>query len=193
MDATIHITFSLNCTDDTLAAEIRRNCGVDVELCLECGKCSGGCPNGHLFDFTPRKIVRLVKLGDRQTLMTMDALWMCLSCQACFDRCPSGIDIPAVLDYLREKGCNSGAKESRPLVRLFHELILSSIRERGRVAETGVALKYNLKAGQYLKDTRLGLRMLVKGKLSLRHKGVKQREEVRRLFEKGTPAKDGSR
>jgi heterodisulfide reductase subunit C2 len=191
MDSNTHTPLYLNRIDDSLRNEIRRNCGIDVELCLECGKCSGGCPNGHVFDYTPRKIVRLVKLGDKQTLMTMDALWICLSCQACVDRCPSGIDIPAILDYMREKACRSSAKASRPLVRLFHELVLSSIRERGRVSELDVALKYNWKAGQYVKDARLGFRMLLKGKLRFFRKGVKQREEIRQLFEKSIIAKAG--
>jgi hypothetical protein len=92
---------------------------------------------------------------------------------------------------MRGKACRSGAKASRPLVRLFHELILSSIRERGRVSELDVALKYNWKAGQYVKDARLGLRMLLKGKLRFFRKGVKQREEIRQLFEKSIIAKDG--
>ncbi len=193
MDAKVYTPLRLNELDNSLTNEIRRNCGVDVELCLECGKCSGGCPNGHVFDYTPRKIVRLVKLGDKQTLMTMDALWICLSCQTCVDRCPSGIDIPTILDYMREKACHSGAKASRPLVRLFHELILSSIGERGRVSEVDVALKYNWRAGRYVKDARLGFRMLFKGKLRFWRKGVKQREEVRRLFEKRVSTKDVSR
>jgi heterodisulfide reductase subunit C len=193
MDAdTTYRPLFLNHIDDSLRTEIKRNCSVDVELCMECGKCSGGCPNGHVFDYTPRKIVQLVKLGDRQTLMTMDALWICLSCQACVDRCPSGIDIPAILDYMREKACRTGAKTSRPLVRLFHELVLSSIRGHGRVSELDVALKYNWKAGQPFKDARLGMRMLFKGKFRFYGNGVKQRAEVRRLFEKSVIAKDVS-
>lgn len=131
-----------------------------------------------------------MKLGDRETLMTMDALWICLSCQLCLDRCPSGIDIPAILDYIREKACLSGAKVSRPAVKLFHELMLSSIKERGRLSELNVALKYNWKTGQYMKDARLGFKMLFKGKLSFFSNRVKKREEVRRLFTKNITAKD---
>src|SRR5208337_2583202 len=74
--------------DDSLQKEIRENCGVDVEMCMECGKCSGGCSNGHVFDYTPRKIIQLVKLNAEDSLMNMDALWICLSCHLCLDRCP---------------------------------------------------------------------------------------------------------
>ena len=82
--------------DDSLQKEIRENCGVDVEKCMECGKCSGGCSNGHIFDFTPRKVIQLIKLNAEETLISMDALWICLSCHLCADRCPSGIDTPRI-------------------------------------------------------------------------------------------------
>jgi heterodisulfide reductase subunit C len=190
MEDTVYTPLCLDDTDDSLQEEIRTNCNIDVDLCLECGKCSGGCPNGHIFDYTPRKIVRLVKLGDRETVMTMDALWICLSCQACLDRCPSGIDIPAILDYMREKACRSGVEPSRPRVRLFHELMLSSVREGGRVSEMDVVMKYNSKIGEYMKDARLGFKMLLKGKLSLTGSQVKKRDEIRRLFEKSYLLKD---
>ncbi len=186
MEGKIYTPLNLDDVDDSLQTEIRRHLGIDVALCLECGKCSGGCPNRRGSDFTPRKIVRLVKLGDRQTLMSMDALWSCLSCQLCLDRCPSGIDIPSILDYMREKACRSGARASRPLVRLFHELVLSSIKKRGRVSELELALKYNVKTGQYMKDVGLGLRMLFKGRLGFLSGRVKNREEIRRLFERST-------
>jgi len=189
MEDNIYTPLNLNDIDDSIQEEIRTKCGIDVDLCLECGKCSGGCPNGHIFDYTPRKIVRLVKLGDKETLMTMDALWICLSCQLCLDRCPSGIDIPAILDYMREKACRGGVEASRPRVKLFHELLLSSIRERGRVSELDVVLKYNWKTGEYMKNARLGVKMLLKGKLNLSRSRVKETEEVRRLFE-ATIAKD---
>jgi heterodisulfide reductase subunit C len=173
--------------DVSLQNEIREKCGVDVEMCLECGKCSGGCSNGHVFDFTPRKVVQLVKLDAQDTLINMDALWICLSCHLCSDRCPSGIDIPRILDYMRQKAYRKGV-ETRPEIRLFHELMLSSIRRSGRISELPLLLKFNWMTRQYMKDAFLGLKMLLKGKLSLYSAGVKDREHVQRIFN-GSSAK----
>lgn len=169
--------------------ELKQVLGIDIEVCLECGKCSGGCSNGHIFDYTPRKIVQLVKLGFEDTLMKMDALWICLSCQLCLDRCPAGIDIPRILDYLREKARRKGITVTRPNVLLFQELMLDSIRKRGKVAEFPLMLKFNFKSGQYLKDAGLGMKMFAKGKLSLLSPGVQNKEDVRRLFT-SEPAQD---
>ena len=190
MDTEFYTPPSLNNIDDSLKQEINSHCGIDVDLCLECGKCSGGCPNGRLFDYTPRKIVQLVKLGDEKTLMTMEAIWLCLSCNLCLDRCPSEIDIPGILDYIREKSCRSEARASRPQVKLFYRLILDSIRKSGHVSELGVALRFNWKTGQYLKDARLGLKLMLKGKLIPFRRFVKGREAIRRLFEECDIVKD---
>lgn len=170
--------------DDSLQKEIKDNCGVDVEKCMECGKCSGGCSNGHVFDFTPRKVIQLIKLNDEETLFNMDASWICLSCHLCADRCPSGIDTPRILDYLREKAHRKGVAASRPNVKLFYEIMLSSVRRTGRVSEFPLVLKYNLKSGHLMRDAGLGLKMFLKGKLHLWSSGVRGRREVRRLFDK---------
>jgi heterodisulfide reductase subunit C len=179
----------LDKTAGALQVELKEVLGIDIEVCLECGKCSGGCSNGHIFDYTPRKIVQLVKLGFEDTLMKMDALWICLSCQLCLDRCPAGIDIPRILDYLREKARRKGITVTRPNVLLFQELMLDSIRKRGKVAEFPLMLKFNFKSGQYLKDAGLGMKMFAKGKLSLLSPGVQNKEDVRRLFT-SEPAQD---
>jgi heterodisulfide reductase subunit C len=180
--------------DDSLQREIKEKCGVDVETCMECGKCSGGCSNGHIFDFTPRKIVQLVKLNAEDTLIAMDSLWICLSCHLCVDRCPSGIDTARILDYMRQKAYRKGVT-TRPKISLFHELMMSSVLRSGRVSELPLLMKYNWKTRQYInrKDAVLGLKMLLKGKLRLFSPGVKDREEVRRIFSTGNSKPTGGR
>jgi len=178
--------------DDSLQKEIRKNCGVDVETCMECGKCSGGCSNGHVFDYTPRKVVQLVKLNAEDILMNMDALWICLSCHLCSDRCPSGIDTARILDYMRQKAHRQGLT-TRPKIRLFHELMLSSVQRSGRISELPLLLKYNWMTRQYMKDAEIGLRMLLKGKLTPYAPGVKDNEHIRRLFAGSTVERTGGK
>jgi heterodisulfide reductase subunit C2 len=168
--------------DSPLKRELRNLLGIDVDTCLECGKCSGGCSNGHVFDYTPRKIVQLVKLGAEETLMKMDALWICLSCQLCLDRCPSGIDIPRILDHLREKARRKVIPASRPAVGLFHELMLDQIRNSGRISEVGLMLRFKAATGQYGKDVRLGIRMALRGKLNPFTPSMTNVNKVRRLY-----------
>jgi len=170
--------------NNSLKREVLEHCGVDVEKCLECGKCSGGCSNAHIFDYTPRKVIQLVKLNAEQTLMNMDALWICLSCHLCVDRCPSELDTPRILDYMRQKAYHKNFDTRRPNVKIFYEHMLSLIKKTGRVSELLLALKFNLTTAQYMKDADLGLKMFLNGKLKLISPGIKEKKAVQRLFKR---------
>jgi len=182
MDTEIYTPLRLDEIDSALQRELKEKLDVDIETCLECGKCSGGCSNGHIFDYTPRKIVQLVKLGDEETLAGMDALWICLSCQLCLDRCPAGIDIPRILDYFREKAVTKGVKATRPDVHLFMELMLEEARDKGRISEVPLMIRFKKKTGQYLKDAGLGFRMFLKGKLSPFPSRMQKPEGLKKLI-----------
>jgi len=182
METEIYTPLRLDEIDNALQRELKEKLDVDIETCLECGKCSGGCSNGHIFDYTPRKIVQLVKLGDEETLAGMDALWICLSCQLCLDRCPAGIDIPRILDYFREKAVTKGVKATRPDVHLFMELMLEEARDKGRISEVPLMIRFKKKTGHYLKDAGLGFRMFLKGKLSPFPSRMQKPEGLKKLL-----------
>ena len=171
-------------TDKSLAEEIKQNCGVDIARCMECGKCSGGCTNAERFDYTPRKIIQMIKVGQENRLLHMDALWICVSCQLCVDRCPSGINTPRIMDYLREKSYKSGIKPTRENVLLFHELVLWSVKHSGRLHELISVVGYNLKSKDFFKDTELGIRMFLKGKLTFLHFKIRGFKKIRGFFNK---------
>jgi heterodisulfide reductase subunit C len=183
MGPDFHTTIRLERLESPLKRELKDLFGIDVDTCLECGKCSGGCSNGHVFDYTPRKIVQLVKLGAEDRLLKMDALWICLSCQLCLDRCPSGIDIPRILDHLREKARRRRIPATRPAVGLFHDLMLEQIRKAGRVSEVGLMLRFKAATGEYMKDAGIGVKLFLKGKLNPSSPAVKGVDELRRLYD----------
>lgn len=175
-------SFRLDQIEDGLKQEIQAECRVNIESCLECGKCSGGCSYAHGFDFTPRKIIQLIKYGQEDRLLKIDALWTCLSCHLCVDRCPAGIDIPRIMDYLREKADRNGIQSPRSSVRLFYKLMLNEISGKGRVGEAGLMIRYNIESKQWFKDADLGRRMFFKGKLKLLGTRVKGREQIKHIF-----------
>jgi len=175
-------TYKLDNIDDSLKLELKEKCGIDIETCLECGKCTGGCSNTHIFDFTPRKIVQLIKMGQETRLYHLDALWTCVSCQLCVDRCPAGIDIARIIDFVREKAIKRGAEPTRSNVKMFHELMLDEINKTGRVGETVLMIKFNLKRGLYFENADLGRKLFFKGKLKLFIPGIKNIGQVRRMF-----------
>ncbi|MDR2124293.1 MAG: 4Fe-4S dicluster domain-containing protein [Desulfovibrio sp.] len=174
--------------ESPIARQIREDLGIDVARCLECGKCTGGCSYAAGFDYTPRKIIQLVKLGEFDKLLSLDALWTCLSCQLCVDRCPSGINIPRIMDYLRARAHRANSNITHKNIEKFYEIMLSDIKNRGRISETIMMIKYNLAIKNLFANASFGKKLFLKGKLkffSPRTHNIKTIQPLfRRLSEK---------
>jgi heterodisulfide reductase subunit D len=60
--------------------------------CLECGKCTSVCPISRREPaYSPRLTVERALWGERDELLTDALLWSCLTCQQCYERCPSDV------------------------------------------------------------------------------------------------------
>jgi len=75
--------------------------GEVVTVCDQCGTCSGSCPMVSEMDVTPSQLMRMVQLGQSETLDTK-TMWVCASCFACTVRCPRGLDVSKVAEALRQ-------------------------------------------------------------------------------------------
>lgn len=99
-----------------LREEIIRSSGVNPKKCMKCGKCSGTCPAYDEMEYHPHQFVSMVESGDIEPLLGSQSLYRCLSCFACIDRCPRGVQpaklIEAVrLAAIRPQGANHMAPE----------------------------------------------------------------------------------
>jgi heterodisulfide reductase subunit C len=52
-------------------------------------------------DLLPNQVIRLAQLG-LQEVLAASAPWVCASCLTCQARCPKGIDLPRVMEALRQ-------------------------------------------------------------------------------------------
>jgi heterodisulfide reductase subunit C len=164
---------------------VREASGVDLDSCLECGRCSGGCSMVEMFDYSPRQIVQLVKMGAEERLLRMEALSLCVGCHLCRERCPSDIDMAALVDFFRSRAVERGIPLSNPNVELFNALFLKSVHARGRISELPLSLEYNIRTRRYMNDVDLGKKLLRRGKLKLLPLWVRDRKRVRALFSRG--------
>jgi len=53
-------------------------------------------------DLTPRQILLLSHYGLKEKITDSNTVWLCASCNTCFSRCPRGIDIPRVMEAVRQ-------------------------------------------------------------------------------------------
>ena len=84
-----------------LREEIIRISGADVSKCMRCGKCSATCPAYDEMEYHPHQFVNMVESGDIEPLLNSESLYKCLSCFACIDRCPRGVQPAKVVEAVR--------------------------------------------------------------------------------------------
>lgn len=104
---------------ELLKEQVIRVSGVNPLKCMRCGKCSGTCPSYDEMEYHPHQFVYMVETGDIETLMKSESVYKCLSCFACVERCPRGVEpakiIEAVrLEAIRQKGNNHMTADDIP-------------------------------------------------------------------------------
>ncbi len=85
---------------------------MDEELerqCIQCGRCGGVCPIGHVrSEISPRKtLFRITQDKGKRLDEDKDELWMCVTCYACDEICPQGIKLVNVMFETRNYLCRS--------------------------------------------------------------------------------------
>ena len=178
------ITIKKTKTGNELKDIVEKLSGVDLSVCLQCRKCSSGCPVAKLTKSRPSEIMRRLHLGAGNELLESDILWMCVSCETCSARCPMGIDVAAVMDALRKLALARGASKQKGNVPLFNKAFLKTVEMFGRTYEIAMIAAYKLGTGKLMNDTEKFPTMLKKGKISLTPSLGGDRKIVRRIFKK---------
>ena len=96
---------------DNLRDEVIRRSGTDPRKCMKCGKCSATCPCYDEMECHPHEFVYMVENGDIEPLLASESIYRCLTCMACVERCPRGVEPAKIvesvrLEAIRKKGAN---------------------------------------------------------------------------------------
>ncbi len=172
-------------TPERCSAELIRDldaAGLEVAACYQCGRCSAGCPVAPFFDLPTMALVRLAAYGLEDALLASRSIWLCAACETCSSRCPNGIDIAALMDFLRQRAVERGVAPAEKRVAAFHRSFLRSVRRWGRTYEVGMLAAYKSRSGDLFGDLGLGWRMLRRGKLHLLPRGIADKGALRALF-----------
>ncbi len=129
-------TISVDRIRGRLARDVEEISGQDLLACNQCGKCSAGCPVASAMDLLPSQAVRMAQLGMEEVLQSR-TVWICASCLTCVTRCPKGVDLPRLMEALREISLRAGATRM-DLDHLPPELV----RELPQLAIVGGFRKY---------------------------------------------------
>jgi len=86
---------------ETKFEELTHQMVKDLEKCLQCGKCTAQCPAAKLSSYNPRQIIRDLKMGNVDKIISSEELWLCFFCSGCYAVCPRDINFPFAISMLR--------------------------------------------------------------------------------------------
>lgn len=179
----------------SLSSEVHDATGVLAIKCYQCGKCSAGCPVVDEMDYAPSMVMRMLQTGDEaesEKLLRSMSIWLCVTCEMCVTRCPMEIDIPKMMDFLRQKSLseNKANPKARKII-AFHKSFLDSINFTGRLYEMGLIVDYKMRTGDMMQDVAVAPKMFFKGKLNPIPELIKGRKNMSEIFRKTKNTKGG--
>lgn len=154
---------------DSAVSEKLKAVAEMVQTCIQCGTCTGSCPNAFAMDFTPRRLWRMVLLGRAEEIFHSKTFALCSTCYCCTLRCPRGLSLTDAMSSLKQIAAEEGLAPYKESIR-FYKSFMESVRHHGRVREMEFMTLYFLSMKNPftpIRFTPLGLRLMAKRKVSL--------------------------
>jgi len=88
--------------DKEFVRKVEEISGENFHKCMQCGTCSGGCPMNEHIDTSPRRIILLTHFGLKDKVVGSNTPWICATCNNCAVHCPRGVELPKVMEAIRQ-------------------------------------------------------------------------------------------
>ena len=123
-----------------MVQEIQRITGINPRKCMRCGKCSAACPAYGEMEYHPHQFVAMIERGALEELMASRAIWNCLSCMACLERCPRSVEPARLVEaarllVIRQAGKNHLLPDQIPAMldsEIPPQALVSALRKYGK-------------------------------------------------------------
>jgi heterodisulfide reductase subunit C len=126
-------------------------------------------------DFSPRRIVALVREGFRKDALSSKTIWLCASCYSCAVHCPRQIHIADVMYGLKREAIQDRLYPARFPIPVLAQEFYKMVRRRGRNSEFWLVLRMALRSNPLilLGMVRTGWNLARTGRLSLRRERIR--------------------
>lgn len=152
--------------------------------CIQCGTCSSTCPVSLYMDYTPRKLMAMIKAGFKEDALRSVTIWICSSCYSCTVMCPADIKITDVMYSLKRMAIQEGVFPKRFPTPVLAKEMTDIITSEGRNSELWVILKMLLKTNplKLLSMASIGLSLFMKGRMGLKKESIEKKDELKALY-----------
>lgn len=158
--------------------------GDKLFSCIQCGTCSGMCPLSPYMDYTPRQIIAMIRAGLKWEVLSCYTTWLCASCYSCTVECPKEIKLTDIMYAVKRMAIKQGVYPRKFPIPILASEFFKSVEDSGRSSEGRLILKLFLKTNplKLLKQTGLGLRLLLGGRFSLKKESIHRRNELKSII-----------
>jgi quinone-modifying oxidoreductase, subunit QmoC len=166
--------------------------GEKFFTCIQCGTCSATCPVSHYMDFTPRKIIAMVREGFKDEVLGSLTIWLCASCYSCTCDCPREIKITDVMYALKQMAIAEKVYPKRFPIPIMAQEFFRYVEREGRNSEGRLMLNMSLKTNPFrlLRYAKMGWKLFTSGRVSMREEGVKDKEGLHAFLRAVDKAKE---
>ncbi|HNQ78684.1 MAG TPA: 4Fe-4S dicluster domain-containing protein [Acidobacteriota bacterium] len=171
--------------DKKFLKEVVKHSECDKILeCIQCGTCSSTCPVSLYMDYTPRKLMAMIKGGFKDDALKSKTVWICSSCYSCTVMCPAQIKITDVMYALKRMAIEKGVYSKGIPTPVLAQEMSNIISRKGRNSEMEVVTRMMLRTNPFgmLKMAPMGMSLFFKGRMEIFGEKIKNLPQMRKLL-----------
>jgi heterodisulfide reductase subunit C len=158
--------------------------GENLFACIQCGTCSGTCPVSHYMDYSPRRIIAMVRSGFEEEVLASSTIWLCASCYQCTVDCPKQIRLTDIMYALKQKAIAKHLYPKGFPIPIMAEEFYKGVAKTGRNSEGSLMINMARRTSIFnlFKYTRLGMKLFTTGRMAFKEEGIENKEQLRLLL-----------
>ncbi len=167
--------------DRSFCQEMMERVGDDsIKRCIQCGTCTSTCPVSLYMDYTPRRLVAMIREGFKDEVIKSFTPWICASCYSCTVECPKDVKITELMYNIKQKALEEHIYPKRLPTPILAKEFFNSVMKFGRTNESWLMTNFLLKSNpfQLLKNGKLGMRLYFSGRMELKHERIKNQKQL---------------
>jgi len=135
-------------------------------------------------DYTPRRIIAMVREGFRDEVLKSFTIWLCASCYSCTASCPKEIKITDLMYNLKREAIREKTHPPGFTIPVLAKEFFASVAKHGRMSEGRVVMRMYLKTNplKHIGKSFLGLKLFLKGRMAMNQDTIKNRKQLKRLL-----------